>query len=105
MNNSFSSFGLRTKETDKFCRFFSIVQNKAEAENKVFFLDSGEGRELLTDELEGEDLSGWLIPKDKAAFFETLWKKNDNLDEWIDFFTFAIWKVNNGKVEIEFTTY
>ncbi len=54
--------GLRTKESIKFQKFFSIVQNEAIKRHSIFFLDAGDGNAFETTNLEGEDLMGWLIP-------------------------------------------
>lgn len=84
--------GLREQETNKFEKFFSIVQNAANDKECVFFLDAGDGRDFETDALEGEDLMGWLIPKDKVSDFEKEWKTGDVSDDWSDFFVWAIWE-------------
>lgn len=84
--------GLRKQETDKFEKFFSIVQNAANEKECVFFLDAGDGRDFETDTLEGEDLMGWLIPKDKVPDFEKEWETGDVSDDWSDFFVWAIWE-------------
>lgn len=96
--------GLRTQESDKFKNFFKLVQDKAKTINKVFFLDCGEGRELITDAFECEDLSGWLIPLEQSGKFEKAWINNDNLDEWLNNIVFATWNFN-GEIEIEFKSY
>lgn len=46
--------GLRTNEDLKFIEFFKIVQSEAENSGCVFFLDSGIGRDIETEEYEGE---------------------------------------------------
>lgn len=84
--------GLRKQETNKFQKFFSIVQNAANEKGCVFFLDAGDGRDFETDALEGEDLMGWLIPKDKVSGFEKEWETSDVSDNWSDFFVWAIWE-------------
>ncbi len=84
--------GLRTQETNKFEKFFAIVQDAARKKNCVFFLDSGDGREFETDSLEGEDLMGWLIPSDKATEFTKEWETGDVSDEWSDFYVWATWE-------------
>ena len=93
--------GLRTQESNKFIKFFSIVQNAAEKKNSVFFFDTGDGRDFETDYIEGEDLMGWLIPKEKANEFETIWGNGDVPDEWSDYYGFAIWENSNNLI-IEF---
>lgn len=84
--------GLRKPESEKFTKFFAIVQSAAREKNCVFFLDAGDGRDFETDELEGEDLMGWLIPKDKASEFEKVWEAGDVSDDWSDFFVWAMWE-------------
>lgn len=92
---------LRTQETDKFMKFFAIVQDAAEKKDSVFFLDAGDGREFENDTLEGEDLMGWLIPKDKVSDFEKEWKENNVSDDWSDFYVWAIWD-NTNELTIKF---
>lgn len=93
--------GLRTQETSKFESFFSIVQNAAHEKGCVFFLDSGDGRDFENDSFEGEDLMGWLIPKDKVSEFEKEWEMGDVSDGWSDFFVWAVWE-NADKPKIKF---
>lgn len=90
--------GLRTKENEKFLRFFAIVQKEAEKNQSVFFLDSGDGREFETDTLEGEDLMGWLIPLEKVSAFEKEWEKNNVSDEWSEFFCWVIWENSSNPI-------
>lgn len=93
--------GLRTQETNKFVKFFAIVQDAAEQKDCVFFLHAGDGRDFETETLEGEDLMGWLIPKEKVPDFEKEWNKDDVSDDWSDFFVWAIWE-NADNPEIKF---
>ena len=50
--------GLRTNESDKFIRFFEIVQAAARKQGRVYYLDAGDGRGFENGEYEGEDLMG-----------------------------------------------
>lgn len=84
--------GLRNQESEKFERFFAIVQKTAESTNSLFFLDAGDGRPFENDLFEGEDLMGWLIPNDKLVSFEKEWENGDVSDEWSDFYVWAIWE-------------
>ena len=59
--------GLRTQESDKFNKFFSLIQDEAKKHNAIFFADAGDGHDLETPELECEDMMGWLIPVVRAA--------------------------------------
>lgn len=97
--------GLKTKETDKFLKFWSVVQEAAFKQHSVFFLSVGEGRELHGEDLEGEDLSGWLIPTFQSDEFEKKWLNNEDLVKWNDFVCFAVWKITNGNIEIDFQKY
>ncbi|MBE6598912.1 MAG: hypothetical protein E7638_05670 [Ruminococcaceae bacterium] len=88
--------GLRTQETNKFKKFFSIVQDAAKKNGCVFYLDAGDGRDFETDSLEGEDLMGWLIPERMAEEFEPIWKRGLVSDDWSEYFGFAIWENQNS---------
>lgn len=93
---------LRTQETSKFDRFFAIVQDAAEKIGCVFFLDAGDGREFETDTLEGEDLMGWLVPKNRLSDFEKEWDTGDVSDAWSDFYKWAIWaNADNPTIKFE----
>lgn len=94
--------GLRTQESKKFINFFSLVQDTALENNCVFFLDSGDGNEFKTETMEGENLQGWLIPFTKAEEFEKIWKNKNESDEWVEFFCWAEWKIEDGNVKVIF---
>lgn len=95
---------LRTQESDKFMRFFSIVQKYAKRQDCVFFLDAGDGRDFETDVLEGEDLMGWLIPQNTINKFEKEWETDSVSDNWSDFYVWAIWKNPDNPI-ITFESY
>lgn len=88
---------------DKFDVFMEIVQNEAKKKDSRFFISSGEGHELITETMEGEDLFGWLIPLDRAEEFISE-KSGNEFDEekWEKFETFAIWKLENENVSVSF---
>ena len=97
--------GLRTQESDSFQKFFAIVQKAADEIGCIFFLDTGEGREFNISGIKGEDLSGWLLPKDKADGFEKVWKQFKTIpsDEDDAFYRFANWSdTETGQVAITF---
>ncbi|MBO5664245.1 MAG: hypothetical protein J6V82_04505 [Clostridia bacterium] len=94
--------GLRTQETNKFQKYFSIVQEAAEKKDCVFFLDAGDGRDFETETLEGEDLMGWLIPKNRVDEFEEEWEAGEVSDDWSGFYKWAIWSnPDNPTVKFE----
>ena len=94
--------GLKTNEGKRFEKFFSVVQDAAQKRNCVFFLKAGDGRNYYSQDMDGEDLMGWLIPCEKAEEFERGWLNNNVDEKWDDFFCFAVWKIENILV-IEFT--
>ena len=81
--------GLRTQESSNFIKFFEIVQEKANQDGCIFFLDSGEGNDRLFADMEISDLSGWLIPIEESEKFETIFENHTEDDKWIDFFSFV----------------
>lgn len=94
--------GLKTQESSKFCAFFERVQTEALNRGCVFFLDCGEGRDFKTELLDGEDLSGWLIPKQIAKEFEQEWVSDSISDRWSDFIVFEIWSFQGDELAIDF---
>ncbi len=74
-------------------------------------MDTGEGREYITDDMEMEDLSGWLIPLERSEEFMQHWAKEEfphNIPDELDdtFYVFAIWSIDDDrKVQIKFNKY
>lgn len=86
-------------------RFFELIQKEAKKHNAKFFVSSGEGHEIINNELDGEDFSGWLIPLDKTEAFVEVLKKAEGKefdDKWMKFFIFAIWREKSNGIKIEF---
>ena len=94
--------GLRKQEDEKFNTFFLIVQAEAQKQDKVFYADAGDGNEFETATMEGENIMGWLIPKEKAQKFEQLWKSSKVDDTWSEFYKWAIWTEEEGNIIIKF---
>lgn len=94
--------GLKTQESKEFIAFFKIVQAEALKENKIFFLDAGDGRDINLPGISGEDLMGWLIPIDMADDFKKYWMLDDVNDDWSDYFMFAIWEKDEDEIKIRF---
>lgn len=86
-------------------RFFSLVQNCASARHCVFFLECGDGRDFSGEEMEGEDLQGYLIPKEKADDFEREWLSDQIGERWEDCFCFAVWKMTEHALTVDFEFY
>ena len=96
--------GLRTNENPKFRKYFDMVQKKAEAVHCVYFLDCGQGREIITEELDCEDISGWLVPTDKADECEKDYMNFADMDKWDDWYTWAEWDNTDG-LKVNFVVY
>ncbi len=97
--------GLKGQESKSFERFFALVQHAAAEKNALFFAFAGEGRTFTSDDMEGEDLSGWLIPIERADVFERQWNQNNSLSalqEWTDFFVWAVWNIENEMLSVHF---
>lgn len=100
--------GLKTQENQKFNRFWQLIQDTARKSNCAFFGFAGEGRDFETAEMEGEDFSGWLVPLDNITAFEKFWKTPSINTAKLESefptvkFLFAIWKINNDIISIEF---
>ena len=52
--------------------------------------------------MEGEELTGWLIPFDKAIEYELIWKVHQEDDKWIDYFVFVYWEERDQKIVVRF---
>ena len=96
---------LRTQEGNKFKKFFEIIRKEAKKRKSVFFVDCGEGREVFTEDIEGEDLSGWLIPEDKADIFQAEFDAGYVSEKWNDYVFFAIWKKEEDGISIAFESF
>ena len=92
----------RTQESQEFEKFFAVVREKAKVQNSIFFIHCGEGHEFETADMEGEDLSGWLIPAADADEFEKEFIKNQVSTKWNPFVRFAIWAKDGDRISITF---
>lgn len=90
----------------KFDKYWALVQETAVKRGEVFFMDTGEGRENVTDDMEMENISGWLVPVELEEEFAKEWGNNIR-DEWdVPFYRFAEWSISDsGEVEVEFKKY
>lgn len=101
--------GLKTQESDRFNRYWALIQEAAAKKRCVFFGYTGEGRDFSTDTMEGEDFSGWLVPQEHADAFEALWWKDSgelfHTRPLGSGFTFAVWDLENGAITVTFKSY
>lgn len=98
--------GLRKQENPKFEKFIELVQKKASETDCVFFLDCGEGRDFETETMEGEDLSGWLIPNHLVEKFENQFDA-DQIDssQWDSCVVFVLWNETKNVISVEFNEF
>ena len=93
--------GIRTKENIKFLKFFEMVQKEAKKFDSVFFLDCGQGKIFENNQIECEDLCGWLIPKEKVIDFEPHFLNNsEQQHEFDDFYINIDFNIVNDKIFI-----
>lgn len=98
--------GLRVKETEKFLRFFELVQKEAEKIGCVFFLDAGLGDTVIGEVYECESAFGWLLPKDKSAEFELFFMKNSKEQhEYDDYYYTMEYEITSEGIIIRFIDY
>ena len=97
--------GIRSDEGAAFLEFFEVVQAAADADGKVFFVESGEGHEGRLDGMELEDLSGWLVDREDVGRFTPLFEdgRDWELSEmFADESKFVEWSIEGGSLKISF---
>lgn len=86
--------------------YLKFVQKVASKQNKVFYLNHGEGKDFC-DPVTGwyvEDFSGWLIDPDKTGAFEKYLEEGQEGNTFENCYVFAIWtRDGEGKIGVEFT--
>lgn len=99
--------GLRTQEPSDFVKFFERVQERAIQDGNVFFLDTAQGNDLSWEDMDVTDLSGWLLPSDRASEFEIDFVKHNEWKDgkWNDFYTWLEWDIVDDKLMLEFNQY
>ena len=97
--------GFGTSRSRAELRFQKMVQEAASSLGKVFFVDNDECECIDEDDLFATDMTGWLVPPDRADEFETdqpfdggqLWRK------WSEFFIWVRWTLDDdGALKIHF---
>ncbi len=95
--------GLRKQEDKGFENFFEFVQKCAKNRNSVFFCDTAQGDEFSLNDMDGDSLTGWLIPADEAPNFERIFLAGTiNEHVWINNYVLVNWHIKNGKLSITF---
>ncbi len=94
--------GLRGQETSKFLKFWKMIQDLANKSDKTFFLDCGEGNEFEDDNIECENLSGWLVPNSQVKEFDKLFQADKIDKKWEDCVAFVKWEFVGSEIKITF---
>ena len=94
-----------TIRNEKFAMYFSIVDQAAKDRDCIFFISEADGHEFYEEDMEGDDLWGWLIPRESADEFEKLWAEGKENDEWDDYFLCAEWRREADGYPVEFVDY
>ena len=82
--------------------YFRAVQDfVAKEEDGVFFIDCEEGKSVIEPDFYASDLSGWIIPADRADEFEAHWPPDDYYDAlWRDSYVFIRWGIeDDGRLD------
>ncbi|MCH4207905.1 MAG: hypothetical protein LKF79_05920 [Solobacterium sp.] len=96
--------GLRKQEDITFERYFELVQKSANDKDCTFFCDTVQGIEFSLGEIEGDVLTGWLIPNQSADLFEGLFTANAiDRDTWDQFYVEVSWKLKDDEILISFS--
>ena len=93
--------GLRTQENTKFVNFLKIVQGEARKNNNIFFFDTQESVESIIGDCECCELSGWLVPNEKADAFQKEYEKFND-DTLKEDYVWVSWKHVNNSISISF---
>lgn len=94
----------RDSDDKAFMRFFGLVQRAAKARGRVFFLDACEGNDLITDEIDCSDLSGWLVRPEDVGEFERFWRHDEEAmpERFARDMAIARWSGSPDDITIEF---
>lgn len=82
--------------------FIKLVDKEASKIKKRFFIDSGEGHDLETDDLYCEDIFGWLIDENLVDEFL---KSDRESERWDEFYVCEEWSRVNNEIIIDFKKY
>lgn len=102
INKEILMLGLRTVESQSFLNYFKLVQAKASEYDKVFFLDFGQGEDLIIGDMEVDTLFGWLIPKENVDEFNKDFLMNYDLSRWEDYNVWVIADIDCEGVKVSF---
>ncbi len=76
---------------------------KLKNQGKVFFLECEDGHDASFEDMDVAELTGWLVPEDKASEFEAIWLAWKEDDDWIDFYRSVVWERSQfGEIKVIF---
>ena len=109
-NNMKKIVGLDSRygfEDEQFVNFFLLVQAKANEQEKIFYIDCGEGNIALIGNALAMDLSGWLIDQSDAQEFESYWLEGSKFvpDKLIKFECEEEWFLKDNTIRINLITF
>ena len=102
INKEILMLGLRAVDSESFLNYFKLVQAKASENDKVFFLDFGQGEDLIIGDMEVDTLFGWLIPKENVDEFNKDFLMNYDLSRWEDYNVWVIADIDCEGVKVSF---
>lgn len=91
--------------TSPSCVTSRLFKMRRGSKGAFFFIDCGGGHDLITDEIDCQDLSGWLVPVDAVADFESVWRSEDwdaLTSEQDDFMVTAVWSGTPESISVRF---
>lgn len=95
--------GLRTKEDPKFEKYMELVQKAAKKYGCAFYLECEDGNDASFDDMDVSELTGWLVPEEKALEFEAVWLLWKEDDTWIDYYQSVLWsRDKKGLIRVRF---
>ena len=94
--------GLRTKDNDRFIKYFNLVQSEAQKLNCCFFIDFGQCDDIQFKDMEVDRLFGWLIPRKHIDAFNKEYIQSKVNEKWDKYCSWVIPEIIDDKLYINF---
>lgn len=94
--------GLRTKDNDRFIKYFNLVQLEALKLSCCFFIDFGQCDDIQFKDMEVDTLFGWLIPIEYVSEFNEEFVKFKINEKWHKYCTWVTPEIVDDKLYINF---
>ena len=84
--------------------YLEYVQTQAGKLGKVFFLDSGEGKDFFDEKRQWyiEEMTGWLIDKANEEKALSLYRCDELHDNFPDTYVLVMWSYEGEELQIRF---